>query len=88
MLCLAVVAVVAVDGGGVCAPTPQKFFLTAIAVICKFVGNQSEFICEMLPTLFSRDRGEYKIYSKRCFSDQSDCKTDFCKLLYNYLPNQ
>ena len=26
LLCLAVVAVVAVDGGGVCAPTPQKFF--------------------------------------------------------------
>ena len=46
MLCLAVVAVVAVDGGGVCAPTPQKFFLTAIAVICKFVGNQPELILQ------------------------------------------
>ena len=26
LLCLAVVAVIAVDSGGVCAPTPQKFF--------------------------------------------------------------
>ena len=82
---------------------PTKHFLTAIAVICKFVGNQRELIlqrtysekelsfkviCEKLPTLFSRDRGEYKIYSKRCFSDQSDCRTDFCKLVFNYLPNQ
>ena len=82
---------------------PTKAFLTAIAVICKFVGNQPELIlqrtysekelsfkviCEKLPTLFSRDRGEYKIYSKRCFSDQSDCRNDFCKLLFNYLPNQ
>ena len=88
-----------------CAPTPQVF-LTAIAVIGKFVGNQSELIlqrtysekelsfkviCEKLPTLFLRDRrwgGGVKIYSKRCFSDQSDCRTDFCKLLFNYLPNQ
>ena len=86
---------------------PTKVFLTAIAVICKFVGNQPELIlqrtysekelsfivtCEKLPTLFSRGRGGggggYKIYSKRCFSDQSDCRTDFCKLLFNYLPNQ
>ena len=82
---------------------PTKVFLTAIAVICKCVGNQPELIlqrtysekelsfkviCEKLPTLFSRDRREYKIYSKRCFSDQSDCRTDFCKLLFNYLPNQ
>ena len=51
---------------------PTKVFLTAIAVICKFVGNQPELIlqrtysekelsfkviCEKLPTLFSRDRG-------------------------------
>ena len=88
---------------------PTKVFLTAIAVIDKFVGNQPELIlqrtysekelsfkviCEKLPTLFLRDRGggggggRYKIYSKRCFSDQSDCRTDFCQLLFNYLPNQ
>ena len=87
---------------------PTKAFLTAIAVICKFVGNQPELIlqrtygekelsfkviCEKLPTLFSRaggggGGGGYKIYSKRCFSDQSDCRTDFCKLLFSYLPNQ
>ena len=51
---------------------PTKAFLTAIAVICKFVGNQPELIlqrtysekelsfkviCEKLPTLFSRDGG-------------------------------
>ena len=81
---------------------PTKVFLTAIAVISKFVGNQPELIlqrtysekelsfkviCEKLPTLFSRDRGEYKIYSKRGFSDQSG-RTDFCQLLFNYLPNQ
>ena len=69
LLCLAVVAV---DGGGVCAPTPRKFFLTPIAVICKFVDNQPELIlqrtysekelsfkviCKKLPALFSRDRG-------------------------------
>ena len=81
---------------------PTKVFLITIAVICKFVGNQPELIlqrtysekelsfkviCEKFPTLFSRDRGEYKIYSKCCFSNQSDCRTDFCKLLFNYLPN-
>ena len=26
-----------------------------------------------------------RVYSKRCFSDQSDCRTDFCKLLFNSL---
>ena len=49
---------------------PTKVVLTAIAVICKFVGNPPELIlqrtysekelsfkviCEKLPTLFSRD---------------------------------
>ena len=87
----------------VCAHPPHKGFFDQIAVICKFVGNQPELIlqrtyrekelsfkviCEKLPTLFSRDRGEYKIYSKRCFDDQSDGSTDFCKQLFNYLPNQ
>ena len=54
-----------------------------VEVVCLW-----DLVCEKLPTLFSRDRGEYKIYSKRCFSDQSDCSTDFCKQLFNYLPNQ
>ena len=85
-------------------PPHKSYFDRNSRDLSKFVGNQPELIlqrtyrekelsfkviCEKLPTLFSRDgEGGYKIYSKRCFSDQSDCRTDFCKLLFNYLPNQ